>query len=102
MVAEAQLPCARPHRARRAFRRARSRRPRRRCCRRRSDEVDPLARGLALDRREALGDDQLVRNAQQRVEQAGAARVGIFLDAEDAGEAACRRARAPPSRRARS
>ena len=53
-------------------------------------QVDPLARGLALDRGEAFGDDQLVGDTEQRVEQAGAACVGIFLDAEDAGEAALR------------
>ena len=51
-------------------------------------KIDPLARRLALDRGEALGDDQLVGHAKQRVEQAGAARVRIFLDPDDAAEAA--------------
>src|SRR5947209_7694211 len=55
-------------------------------------EIDPFARGLALNRGKALGDHELVRNAQKRVEQPGAACVGIFLDPEQAGEAAAARA----------
>src|SRR5205085_11040929 len=41
-------------------------------------------------RREALGDDQRVRDAEQRIEQTRAAGVGIFLDPEDARETALR------------
>src|SRR6185437_15937146 len=54
-------------------------------------EINPLASSLALDWGEALGDHQLMRNSKQRIEQSGAARVWIFLDAEDACEAPARR-----------
>src|SRR3954465_5246108 len=51
-------------------------------------QVDPLARGLALDRRKALGNDQLVGDAQQRIEEPRAAPARIFLDTQDTGETA--------------
>ena len=51
-------------------------------------KVDPFARSLALDRRETFRDDQLVRDAEQRIEHAGAGRVRIFAHPQDAREAA--------------
>src|SRR6476646_3017077 len=54
-------------------------------------QVDPLAGGVALDRCKACGDNQLVGDTKQGIEQPGAARVGIFLDAENACEAAVTR-----------
>ena len=61
-----------------------------------------LARGLAFVRGEAFGHDHLARQAQQRIEQARAGRVGIVLEAQDGGEIGAAASRAVPSRRARS
>src|SRR5437868_9292062 len=54
-------------------------------------KVDPLARRLPLDRREALGDHQLMRYAQQGIEKSRTARVGIFLNPQNAREIAAGR-----------
>jgi hypothetical protein len=44
-------------------------------------KVDPFPRCLPLVRGEALTDDHLARQTQQRIEQAGTGRVGIILEA---------------------
>src|SRR3954464_15340337 len=55
-------------------------------------QIDPFTRGLTLDRREALGDDQLVWDPEPRIEAPGAADIRIFLDPEHAREAPLGRA----------
>ena len=92
VVAEAALSRRRAHRLRRHHLA-----PLRACllvggaCSRRSDEIDPLARDLAVGGCEALGQHEFVRQAQDVIDQPGAGRIGIFLDREHAGEVASAR-----------